>query len=632
MNNPKFIASVDLSIKDIILEFKKKLSHKDQKKVKKILSFTNKYLDDEGRYIVQNTIYSLLYFNFEIDLIIACILFYPVKINKLTINEIEKISDTNISNIVSNLLKISKLHLRDNNEAEILKKIFVVIAGDTKTILLKSLIKIHTVRYHQLNNITDTKKLAKTLQEVYAPVINILGIWELVSYMENLSLICLKPTEYHRLSNIYSKRYENYSYLLIHIKKIVSNALKKIGIKATIEGRMKQISSIYKKLMNKNKTFNEIYDVFAVRVLTNNINDCYRVLGIIHNIWRPKPGRFKDYIATPKSNGYKSLHTTIFGPEGKTIEFQIRTHRMNDEAEFGLASHWIYKTKNEFKARDLEWIKDILQYQKQNKKRFIDKIELDIFKDKIFVLSKKGKIIDLPKGSTCLDYCYYFKPKKAYLALYCLVNDKKKNINKALKTGDIIDIVYSKTPTITNFWLRYAKSSLAKNKIDQWLKTNKTEILISTGKNLLNKNIKKYTGYTLNTLKRSREPLFIKTINNDIYKQIGTGEISVLECLKTIFKEKELINIRNRSKYTLKNMKNVVALSLEHNKEKKFLNWAIKRINLHSIQILKIYPNILSKTDRTITEFIVKIKKFDDLFNLINELDLSYDVYSTKLK
>ena len=238
-----------------------------------------------------------------------------------------------------------------------------------------------------------------------------------------------------------------------------------------IEGRFKHLYSIYQKMQEKNRRFDEIHDVFALRVLVNTISDCYKVLGIIHSLWRPKPGRFKDYISMPKPNGYRSLHTTVFGPEGKSVEFQIRTEEMNDEALYGIAAHWHYKKKFENENRQQpKWVEEILEIQRQvsNTEDFIKNIKLDVFQHRIFIFSPKGDVFELPEGATPIDFAYAVHTQIGDKAVGATINDHMGSLDQELKNGDMVEIITDKNRKGPNYsWLNIAKSKRAKEKIKQ---------------------------------------------------------------------------------------------------------------------------------------------------------------------
>jgi GTP pyrophosphokinase len=291
--------------------------------------------------------------------------------------------------------------------------------------------------------------------------------------MEDICFKYIYPDEYKKIEYKYEveKKVERNQYIQ-KINDILSKELKKAGINHRVEGRFKHLYSIYKKMQMKDRKFNEIHDVFALRIIVDTVADCYRTLGIIHSLWKPKSNRFKDYIAVPKPNGYQSLHTTVFGPGGKVTEFQIRTGKMNEEALYGIAAHWHYKIKDK-DASDFNqprWIKEILDAQRNSgsSQEFIKQIKFDVFKDRIFVFSPKGDVYDLTEGSTPVDFAYAVHTDIGNHCVGALVNDKMASLDTELKNGDLVDIVVDKKRNgPSRDWLKFVKTSRARSKIKQ---------------------------------------------------------------------------------------------------------------------------------------------------------------------
>ena len=291
--------------------------------------------------------------------------------------------------------------------------------------------------------------------------------------MEDICFKHLYPEEYKKLEYKYEveKKAERHQYIQ-KLKNILKKKLDEAGIKYETESRFKHLYSIYQKMQKKDRQFSEIYDVFALRIIVPTVNDCYKVLGIIHTLWKPKANRFKDYIASPKPNGYKSLHTTVFGPEGKATEFQIRTKEMNDEALYGIAAHWHYKQKRGGKdEKQPYWIKEILDIQREaeDTSDFIKKIKFDIFGNRIFVFSPKGDVFELPEKSTPIDYAYAVHSEVGNKAVSAIVNDKIASLDQELKSGDLVEIIIDKNRKGPNRgWLKFVKTANARNKIKHY--------------------------------------------------------------------------------------------------------------------------------------------------------------------
>jgi Guanosine polyphosphate pyrophosphohydrolases/synthetases len=346
------------------------------------------------------------------------------------------------------------------------------MASDIRIVMIKFSDRLHNLRTLGALSREKQERIAKETLEIYVPIAELLGIWELKWQMEDICFKILFPEEFKKLQYKYEveRKAENNQYIQ-QVKNILGAALKESNVGHEIYGRFKHLYSIYKKMQEKDYAFDEIHDVFALRVLVSSISDCYKVLGIIHSIWKPKAGRFKDYVALPKPNGYRSLHTTVFGPEGKSVEFQIRTEEMNDEALYGIAAHWHYKRKfsDEYRQQP-KWVDEILEIQRQisNTKDFIKNIKLDVFQHRIFVLSPKGDAFELPEGATPIDFAYAVHTDIGNKAVAAKVNEKIATLDHELKNGDMVEIITEKNKKGPSYsWVNFVKSKRAKEKIKQ---------------------------------------------------------------------------------------------------------------------------------------------------------------------
>lgn len=396
----------------------------------------------------------------------------------ITLKEIEKNFGKEISSLVKGITKLGKIKYRGiKRYRENLKKMFLSMAVDIRVIIIKFCDRLHNLKTLDALPENKQERIAKETMEIYAPIAQLLGIWNLKWQMEDISFKYLNPNEYKKVEYKYAveERSERNQYIQ-RVKKILAETLKKEKINFKIEGRFKHLYSIWQKMKQKNRTFNEIYDVFALRVTTNTIQDCYKVLGMIHSLWKPLPGRFKDYIAMPKPNGYRSLHTTIFGPEKKSVEFQIRTEQMDEEAKYGISAHWYYKYKN--KNSYLEqpnWVKEILEKQRKNEKTtdFLNNVRFDVFRHRIFAFSPKGDVFELPEKATPIDFAYSVHTDIGNKAMSAKVNQKIAPLDQELKNGDMVEIIIEKNKKHPSpGWLKFVKTSRAKEKIKQHKKEN----------------------------------------------------------------------------------------------------------------------------------------------------------------
>jgi GTP diphosphokinase / guanosine-3',5'-bis(diphosphate) 3'-diphosphatase len=358
---------------------------------------------------------------------------------------------------------------------------FVAMAEDVRVIFIKFADRIHNLKTLYALPPVKQQRIARESLEIYAPIAGRLGMEEFKGELEDLSFPYVHPEEYEWIKNISEKKYEEQKRFTDKVGKIINKDLKENSnvelIK--IEGRAKRYYSLYQKTVRKEMNIDKVYDIVALRIVVKTLEDCYTALGYIHKIWVPVKGRVKDYISQPKPNGYKSLHTTVFGPEGRITEFQIRTKEMHEEAELGIAAHWSYKdTKEDFKVptQKLKWIKDLLEEQKKitSPKRYLKTLKLDFFKNRIFVSTPKGDVIDLPEGATPVDFAYHIHTDVGNKCMGAKVNDKKVTLTTALKNGDIAEILIDKKRKgPSEEWLRFAQTHLAKNKIKNYLKKQK---------------------------------------------------------------------------------------------------------------------------------------------------------------
>ena len=461
-NNPK----VDTDMLRLAYDFAVK-AHGDQKR-------------RTGELYIQHSLHTafvLAQIKADLNTVIAGILHDIPEDTEYTLEDIKKNFGEEIAYLVEGITKLSKIKYRGiERYRESLRKMFLAMASDLRIIIIKFADRLHNLRTLEVLPPEKRLRIAKETLEIYAPIAGLLGIWSLKWQMEDICFKFVYPEEYKKLEYKYEveKKVERHQYIQ-KLKNILKKKLEEAGIKHEIESRFKHLYSIYQKMQKKDRQFSEIYDVFALRVIVTNVNDCYKVLGIIHTLWKPKVNRFKDYIASPKPNGYKSLHTTIFGPEGKATEFQIRTKEMNDEALYGIAAHWHYKQKRGGKDEGQPyWIKEILDIQREaeNTSDFIKKIKFDIFGNRIFVFSPKGDVFELPEKSTPIDYAYAVHTEIGNKAVRALVNDKIANLDQELKSGDLVEIIIDKNrPGPNRAWLKSVKTANARNRIKHHSKT-----------------------------------------------------------------------------------------------------------------------------------------------------------------
>ena len=436
---------------------------------------------------------------FDASSVAAALLHDVVEDTDATDEEILQEFGENIALLVSGVTKLGKIPYASNEEQQIenLRKMFLAMAKDVRVILIKLADRLHNMR--TLKSMPEHKQREKAREtlEVFAPLAHRLGMSKIKMELEDLSLRYIDPIGYYEIvDSIRQKKGEREKYIG-DIISIFTQRLEKLGIEAHVEGRAKHFYSIYRKMFMQNKNIDEIYDLFAVRVIVNTDADCYAVLGMVHELFMPIPGRFKDYIAMPKPNMYQSLHSTVIGPNGAPFEIQIRTWEMHRTAENGIAAHWKYKEGISGKSdidNKLEWIKQLLEIQKDmtNAEDFMQTLKIDMFSDEVFVFTPKGDVISLPAGATPIDFAYAIHSAVGNKMQGAKINGKIVTLDTILENGDIIEINTSNSSRGPNLdWLKIAKTSQARNKINQFLKKENRVENIVKGKEIFEKELKK---------------------------------------------------------------------------------------------------------------------------------------------
>ncbi|MFR2838821.1 MAG: RelA/SpoT family protein [Zhenhengia sp.] len=477
--------------------------------------------------------YILADLELDIESITAGILHDVVEDTDYTLEDIEKLFNKEVALLVDGVTKLGVIKYASANkelqkeeiQAENYRKMFLAMAQDIRVVLIKLADRLHNMQTLKFMPPHKQKRIAEETLTIYAPIAHRLGICKIKADLEDLSLRYIEPEVYYDLAQkIAKKRSERMAYIEQIVEQIKTK-LEEAGIECTVEGRPKHFFSIYKKIVNKNKTLDQIYDLFAVRAIVHNVKDCYGVLGIIHELYTPIPGRFKDYIAMPKSNMYQSLHTTLMGSEGTPFEIQIRTEEMHRTAEYGIAAHWKYKDGNHTEAvgsakaeEKLAWLKQILEWQRDmdDNTEFMNalKLDLDIYTDQVYVFTPKGELLTLPKGSTPIDYAYYIHSDIGNKMVGAKVNSKIVKVDYIIKNGDRVEILTSQNSRgPSRDWLNIVKSTQARNKINQWFRKQFKQEDIIRGKELL-ETCARQRGYSLSALSDTQ------CIEN-VYKRYG---------------------------------------------------------------------------------------------------------------
>lgn len=489
------------------------------------------------------------------DTIIAGLLHDVVEDTELTMDAIQKEFSAQISALVDGVTKLKDFAFQSHEEqqAESLRKMFLAMAADIRVIIIKLADRLHNMRTLKYQSESKQIEKSKETLEIYAPLAHRLGIYAIKWELEDLSLKYLNPDEYFEIAHkIEGTRAERESHLKDVMEKI-REKLKELKIKCDIDGRPKHIYSIYKKMHDKNKVFEEVYDLIAIRIIVKTVKDCYGVLGLVHTMWKPIPLRFKDYIAVPKQNMYQSLHTTLLGDDGKPFEVQIRTYEMHHTAEYGIAAHWKYKEATKQPDEDMDqrlaWLRELLEWQNDLKdsKEFVETLKIDIFSDNVFVFTPKGDVKDFVKGATPLDFAYGIHSQIGNKCVGAKINGKIVSLDYKLKTGDIVEILTSQSSKgPSRDWLKFVKTAQARSKIKQWFKKEYKEENIQKGREMLEKEAKRQ-GYELkdlleaNVLKSIFKRFTLKS-QNDMFAAIGYGGITTNQILFRLIQNYRLIN------------------------------------------------------------------------------------------
>jgi GTP pyrophosphokinase len=378
--------------------------------------------------------------------------------------------------LVDGVTKISSIKNRSKShaQAETLRKMLLATVKDIRVIIIKLADKLHNMQTIMFHSEIKRHRIAKETLDIYAPIARRLGISRLGSELEDLSFHVLYPEEYKLVKNGFAQRQNEVELYIENFRDAISEKLADLGIEAQIKGRAKSYYSVFKKMQLSDKPFEDIYDIRGIRIITRELRDCYAILGIVHSVWSPVEGRFKDYIAVPKSNMYQSLHTTVIGPEGYRLEVQIRTNEMDATAEMGIAAHWIYKEGKKFlnkDYKDLSILKSLSNIDDSlNTRDFVSTVKMDLFEDEIFVFTPKGKIVKLPKGSTPVDFAFAIHTEVGYKCSGAKVNNKLVPLRSKLKSGDIVEIQSKKDGKPSEAWIKFVKSANARYKIRNWFR------------------------------------------------------------------------------------------------------------------------------------------------------------------
>lgn len=453
--------------------------------------------------------------------------------------DIRKEFGEEILELVQGVTKLERIEFtsQEEEQAENFRKLFVAMAKDIRVIIIKLADRLHNMRSLNFLSIERQQRMARETLEIYAPLAGRLGISQIKCELEDLCLKYLEPDAYEYISTNIEARTKETVELVGHVVDELKQMLKDSGISGEVFGRRKHLYSIYRKMKQRGKTLDQIYDIVAIRVIVNTVDECYEIFGKIHNMWKPIPGRIKDYIATPKPNLYRSLHTTVVTNFGRVFEIQIRTYEMNHAAEYGIAAHWKYK-ENKKEADDLDtrlsWIREVMEWQGglKDSKEFLNSLKGDIYSSEVLVFTPKGDVKSLPKDATPLDFAYSIHSAIGNKCVGAKVNSKIVPLNSTLQVGDVVEVITSQNSKGPSWdWLKIVKSSSARVKIRQFFKREMKEDNAKTGKSMLEAECKK-RGYSLGDLLTEESFLFLSSkmsfsSQEEMFASIGYGAVTV---------------------------------------------------------------------------------------------------------
>ncbi len=493
--------------------------------------------------------YILADIKMDLPSIAAGLLHDTIEDTNTTIEDIGRLFGKEVAFIVESLTKLSKVEFRTKKEAqaENFRKMLLAMSEDVRVILIKFADRLHNMRTLQHLPEGKRQRIATETLEIYAPLANRLGMGWLRTEFEDLSFKFLMPDLYEELVRKVSKRKEEQEGYIKDLIELITKKLQEEGLPGKVTGRVKHHYGIYQKMQKQRITFEQVHDVIGLRILTDTKANCYAILGLIHSLWTPIPGRFKDYIGVPKSNMYQSLHTTVIGPKGERVEFQIRTEEMHRIAEEGIASHWKYKEKGEFDEKSskyISWLRDLVQVQKEvpDAMDFLEAVKGEVVPEVVYVFTPKGEIKEMPIGSTPVDFAYGVHTQVGHRCVGAKINGKIVPLRYKLKNGDTIEIITSQTHGPSRDWLKFVVTQRAKTRIKQWIKAEERHQSVELGIKLLESELRKHN--MSNALMKSDEILAVaKALGmnslEDLFVSVGFGKVSPHQVVNRLMPEKE---------------------------------------------------------------------------------------------
>ncbi len=491
----------------------------------------------------------LVNLHLDYESIAAAFLHDVVEDSDVTLDDIRQQFGNAIAELVDGVTKMHAIdlqvdqyrHQHDQAQAESLRKLLLAMAKDVRVVLIKLADRLHNMRTLKFLSAKKQRRIAQETIDIYAPLANRLGIWQIKWELEDLSLRYLEPFDYKQIASSLDERRVDRERYIENIVKVVSNELKNVGIHTLVTGRPKHIYSIWRKMKKKGISFHNLYDVRAIRIIVDNIQQCYAALGVVHTLWRHIPNEFDDYIATPKENMYQSIHTAVIGPRGKSIEIQIRSEAMHDHAEWGVAAHWRYKEQSKNNAgydQKIAWLRQLLEWKEEasNAGDFIDRFKSEVFQDRVYVLTPTGDVMDLPQSSTPLDFAYHVHTEVGNHCRGAKVNGRMVPLTYELKSGEQVEILTTKNGKPSRDWLNpqlgYLNSSRALSKARHWFKLQDVDENSTNGHVVLEKELNRLGVRNLNHNAIAKHFHYEKT--DDFLAAIGRGDINSIQLANAV--------------------------------------------------------------------------------------------------
>src|SRR5256886_1888471 len=484
----------------------------------------------------------------DVSAIVAGLLHDTVEDTVCTREQIEAEFGKDIARLVDGVTKIGQISFKsyEEKQAENFRKMLISMADDIRVILIKLADRLHNMRTLEHLNPAHQKTVAQETLDIYAPLANRLGIGWMKAELEDLCFKALKPDVYAALAERVAKRIEEREQYIQQVIGVVKAKLAEHRLVGELAGRSKHLYSIYQKMEHQGVSFDEVYDLTAIRVITDTQMNCYAIMGLIHSLWRPVPGRFKDYIGVPKSNHYQSLHTTVVGPQGEHVELQIRTYEMHRVAEAGIAAHWTYKEQGEIdetEKRVFTWLRQLLESHQDltDNRQFMESVKLDLYSDVVYVFTPKGAVKELVKGATPIDFAYAIHTEIGDHCSGAKVNGKMVPLKYQLRSGDTVEIVTAAAQAPHRDWLKFVRTPRAKNKIKHWLREEEAKRSLELGKRLLERELRRHNLAMGAFLKNGRLQELAHESGlatpDDLLTKIGYGHVSAMQIASRLLPE-----------------------------------------------------------------------------------------------